>query len=660
MSAPDAAPDDPPLEPSTISVFVHWADSYVGQHLVGVLQEANYTVYGNRRPSRPFETPNYWPIPDFEVVRSVNDAFALCNTFVFDIREDPGVALRALPLFESATTKVKVVLISTLMTWALTPASGQLTGDDFRKRRPHPRFKMHYETELKVMRLCRENPLIDLYILSCGILYGCGEELLFPLFKFAWGLQYNESAGLRSTVRSVPLIGAGENSVPMIHVRDLAQLMISTLNGQMIDRFVMAVDRGNNKLRDVVEAIAKVFTSGQYEKVAADHALTLQCVTGQLIDHCTADIAAVNELFGRVKSGFSAGFAASIEQVKAEFLDAHGVHPLRILICGPPLSGKTYVASAVSYCYSLPLITVDSVVAEARKNDNNYWAHFSQQVQGEIAPSLLLELVKWKLQEIRCKNQGFVLDGIPSNSDFAEALWQDTTNWPQMFIELEANDAFLRDRARQDPSMMLGIGNTDEFEGRLAQYRAMNPWDDTHLFYSFDPTSIRALTINVEKHKDNLFTVLAKWIGRPHNFGKPPSLILRDREEMVRQKRLKEERLAKIGSDLREAEEAKKREKELMVLRQRELVEQEETRLLARFSKPQREWLVKAVAPTLAEGLCYVIKEMPDDPIQLLGCFVCTKLPREQQAELAHEFQPEEEEEDGYEEEDEAEARPRV
>jgi hypothetical protein len=59
---------------------------------------------------------------------------------------------------------------------------------------------------------------------------------------------------------------------------------------------------------------------------------------------------------------------------------------------------------------------------------------------------------------------------------------------------------------------------------------------------------------------------------------------------------------------------------------------------------------VKTVAPTLAEGLCYVIKEMPDDTIQLLGCFVGTTLPQEQQAELVHEFQPEEED-GGYEDE---------
>jgi adenylate kinase family enzyme len=277
-------------------------------------------------------------------------------------------------------------------------------------------------------------------------------------------------------------------------------------------------------------------------------------------------------------------------------------------------------------------------------------------VQGEISPAPLLELLKWKLLEHRCKNQGFVLDGIPSNSDFAEALWQDNASIPQVFIELECSDSFLRERARQDPSMMLGIGNTDEFDGRLLQYRTTNPADDSHLFYFFDPAVTRGLTVNVQQQKDSLVPVIAAFIGRPHNFGKQPGLVIRHTEEMNRQKRLKQERLTKLENDLREAKEAKKREKELLIIRQQELVEQEETRLLAKFSKPQREWLVKTVAPTLAEGLCYVIKEMPEDPIQLLGAFVGTTLPQELQAELVHEFQPDEEEDDGaYEEEDDPE-----
>jgi len=302
--------------------------------------------------------------------------------------------------------------------------------------------------------------------------------------------------------------------------------------------------------------------------------------------------------------------------------------------------------------YSIPLISVDSLVMEAKKNVNGYWTKFAAQLQGEITPSLLLDLMKHKLQDIPCRNQGFILDGIPSNQDFAEALWSDSPNLPQYFIELEGSDAFLRNRAKHDPNMMLGIGNADEFEARLQQYRATNGVDDSHLFYAFDPNNIKALTIPIEKIADPIEAAM-NFIGKPRNFGKPPSLILRESEEQEKQRRQKQERLAKAEAQLREAEEAKKREKELLITKQQEKIQQEETRLLAKFSKSQREWLVSTIAPALAGGLCYLIEEMPDDPIQMLGCYIGETLPQDQKNELLYEFQSDGEEEEEYEEEEE-------
>jgi adenylate kinase len=108
------------------------------------------------------------------------------------------------------------------MTWALTVTSSALTSDDFRKHCPHSNFKTQYEAELKATKLWRENSLIDVYALSCGIPYGAAEDLLFQHFQFAWSLRYNESVGIRTTVESLPLMCDGENVIPMIHVRDIA------------------------------------------------------------------------------------------------------------------------------------------------------------------------------------------------------------------------------------------------------------------------------------------------------------------------------------------------------------------------------------------------------------------------------------------------------
>lgn len=640
-------------DPSQLSVFVHHANSYIGRHVVSALLNAKYSVYGDRKPIRKFAAPNVSPIPKYEIVNSIDDAFALCNTFIFDIREDPSLAVQSFSRFEAATTNIKIVLISTLMTWALTNSTTTLTGDDFRKRKPHPNFRAQYEAELRATKLSRENPLIEVYVLACGVPYGDGEDLLFPFFKFAWNNKNVEQGGFAEVQKKLPVIGDGQNIVPMIHVRDLAALLVSTLQGQMIDKFVMAVDKANSKLKDIIEGISKLFSDGEVETIQIDQALTVPWISETAIDYLTADIQAINELLARVPMTCAGGFLQSLEDIGKEFLESRNVKPTRILVCGPPLSGKSTLCAKISYKYALPLISVDSLVSEAKKNVNGYWNQFTQQLQGEISPPLLLDLMKWKLQDVPCKNQGFILDGIPSNSDFAEALWQDSTNSPQYFIELEGSDAFLRNRAKQDPSMMLGIGNTDEFEARLSQYRATNGADESHLYFAFDSNTMKAITIPIEKVTDPV-DVAIKFIGTPRNFGKPPSLILRDSEEQEKQRRLKQERLAKMEAQLREAEEAKKREKELAILKQQEMVEHEETRLLAKYSKTQREWLVQTIAPALAGGLCYLIEEMPDDPIQMLGCYIGETLPPEQKNELLYEFQSSDEEE-MYDEEDEEE-----
>jgi len=645
MSDPEPANEgnENSTDSSQFSIFVHRADSYIGRYVVSALISANYIVYGDQTENKSFSPKYNAPIPTFNKIGSVNEAYALCNTFVFDIRNDTSVALQSFSRFEAATTKITIVLISSLMTWANTPSSSALTGDDFRKRKPHPNFRSLYETELKATKLCRENPHVEVYVLSCGIPYGEGEDMLFPLFKYAWNKKFYTSFGVSDSLKGMPLIGNGNNIVPMIHVKDLASILVATLQGQMIDRFVMTVDKSTTKLKDIIEAVSAQFSDGKVQQIEPDQALIIPWMDEKLIDYMTSDINAINELLSRVPMIHSQGFAASIKDLASQFIETRGIHPMRILVCGPPLSGKSSLSKKISYRYSLPLISVDTLLPEARKNESGYWNQFSQQLQGEITPSVLLDLLKWKLQDIPCKNQGYILDGIPSNSDFAEALWSEGENYPTVFIEIEANDSFLRNRAKQDPSVLLGINNIDEFESRLLQYRTTNPFDESHLFFSIENPSIKAITIPIDKCTD-VMEAVAKFLKKPSNFGKPPSFILKDSEELERQKRMKIEKQSRAEMQLKEAEEAKRKERELQAQKQREIVEQEEKRLLSKFSKRQREWLTSTIAPALAGGLCYLIEEMPEDPVQMLGCYIGEMLPPELKAELMFEFQSEVEE----------------
>ncbi|KAL6256943.1 hypothetical protein P5V15_011878 [Pogonomyrmex californicus] len=112
------------------------------------------------------------------------------------------------------------ILISTIMTWALTkpldPADPDLpcTEADYQKRKPHPNYKEHIQCEKEIVSVKKitnlENKLKTL-VVCCGITYGEEEGTLHYLFKMAW-----------LNAPFLPIFGKGRNKIPLLHVRDLA------------------------------------------------------------------------------------------------------------------------------------------------------------------------------------------------------------------------------------------------------------------------------------------------------------------------------------------------------------------------------------------------------------------------------------------------------
>lgn len=110
------------------------------------------------------------------------------------------------------------MLISTVMTWALTELgdledSVSFTEDDYKKRKPHPNFKEHMRCEKEVLMVKKNTGLkgnLKSLVVAAGLIYGDEEASLHYLFKMAW---------LNAT--SLPVIGKGDNHIPLLHVRDL-------------------------------------------------------------------------------------------------------------------------------------------------------------------------------------------------------------------------------------------------------------------------------------------------------------------------------------------------------------------------------------------------------------------------------------------------------
>ena len=99
------------------------------------------------------------------------------------------------------------------------------------------------------------------YVLSCGAVYGMGEECLFGRFK-------------QALEQKTPLkvYGKGNNYIPMIHVDDLAQLAFdisfsndskSQPGSSSPSGLFLAVDHSNTTQKELITTIASTLGNGQ-------------------------------------------------------------------------------------------------------------------------------------------------------------------------------------------------------------------------------------------------------------------------------------------------------------------------------------------------------------------------------------------------------------
>ena len=56
---------------------------------------------------------------------------------------------------------------------------------------------------------------VKTYVISAGVLYGLGEAIFNNHFEKAW----------KQRPEKLPIIGEGKNSVPTVHVKDLARMV---------------------------------------------------------------------------------------------------------------------------------------------------------------------------------------------------------------------------------------------------------------------------------------------------------------------------------------------------------------------------------------------------------------------------------------------------
>ncbi|XP_072756801.1 adenylate kinase 7 isoform X2 [Anoplolepis gracilipes] len=256
-----------------------------------------------------------------------------------------------------------IILISTIMTWALTkpldPADPDLpfTEADYRKRKSHPNYKEHIQCErdiVAVKKIANLKNQLKTLVVCCGITYGEEEGPLHYLFKMAW-----------RNAPFLPVFNKGQNRIPLLHVRDLTAIVVLVLQNWPPVRYIVAVEQELISQNTIVKKISQGLTTGKTKNISKEEALLLPEVSQQVYDQMTVDLN-IDPVYiiDRIRWHLDMPFQNVVDIIIKEYKTARNLRPVKIIVLGPPASGKTRVARYLADHYDIHYIHVKTLISD--------------------------------------------------------------------------------------------------------------------------------------------------------------------------------------------------------------------------------------------------------------------------------------------------------
>ena len=229
-----------------------------------------------------------------------------------------------------------------------------------------PNSKYFYYKIIESMALANTNPNLKPYIICPGFIYGCGEDIFFDYFRACW----------LKNIEYIPIIGDGNNHIPTIHVLDLVQLIKRVIKIQPEKNYIFACDKTKNPtFKNIINSISKgiggidtkivkdfninEINLPHYTELNIDIRIKLSSVMEDEPRRQKEDLEDYNERKFPWHCEF--GIPENINILRDEFNLYRDLKPAKIIVNGPPYSGKTTIAKIISEKYKLSHLTIDKI-----------------------------------------------------------------------------------------------------------------------------------------------------------------------------------------------------------------------------------------------------------------------------------------------------------
>ena len=550
---------------------------------------------------------------------------------------------------------------------------------EYSKRVPSPKY-VQYKV-LENLALANNNPMLNVYVICPGFIYGCGEDLFFDYFRMSW----------LEKPKPIPILGEGMNSIPTIHVLDLVQVIKKVIENKPITRYIVAIDKTKDpSLRNILSSIAGCFGNNHveslidfnvdevdvpnYNEISIDVKIRQSKIIFENMPRFKSEVITSkdNLMDNEFKWHCEYGIPENLSILRKEFCLYRGLQLIKIFVYGPPSSGKSKLSMELSSKYKLIYLNIDNVLKWGRKlknelgneiaNKYNELKNNAIQALDEynkrktkkktdppldikqylrLPDELVIKILQARLDSDDCLSKGYVLDGYPKNYEQATLVFNNEAIIPDFVLNIaNCTEENLKSNLKTINDYETNAELIDKrFIRRYAEYKQWNEnAQNKPLSAFFEEKNIEIFDYDYnklenEETKEEYIEELNDYFYKNGDIDNNNKLyddeltapIMKDENsyllKMINNNNNKE--LSHSISDKKsESGLAKIQKMDKYTVNKINELKCNEQKLLEKKSEVLRFFLNSKIVPLISKGILQACKNMPEDPVIALADYI--------------------------------------